>query len=96
MNTNTVKEITIEDSFISEFTEMMKRNIKELIKESCQVACAVYQMHVIEKMSAKEIADEFDTEVTFIDMYVQYYDLLLSWLSKVRALYKRSYLKVHF
>lgn len=78
MNTNTVKRATVEDSFISEFTEMMQRNIKELIKESCQVACAVYQMHVIEKMSAKEIAEEIDAKVTFIDMYVQYYDLLLS------------------
>ena len=54
MNTNTVIRTTIEGSFISEFTEMMQHNIKELIKESCQVACVVYQMHVIEKMSAKE------------------------------------------
>lgn len=78
METNIIRGITSEDSFMSEFAEMMQRNIKELIRESCQVACAVYQMHVIEKMSAKEIAEELDSKVNFIDLYVQYYDLLLS------------------
>lgn len=78
MEINITKGITSEDSFMSEFAEMMQRNIKELIKESCQVACAVYQMHVIEKMSADKIAEELDSKVNFINMYVQYYDLLLS------------------
>lgn len=78
METNITKGITSEDSFMSELAEMMQRNIKELIKESCQVACAVYQMHVIEKMLAKEIAEELDSKVHFIDLHVQYYDLLLS------------------
>lgn len=78
MDANIVREITSEDSFMSEFAEMMQRNIKKLIRESCQIACAVYQMHVIEKMSAKEIAEELDSKVNFIDLYVKYYDLLLS------------------
>jgi len=38
METNIIRGITSEDSFMSEFAEMMQRNIKELIKESCQVA----------------------------------------------------------
>lgn len=78
METNIFRGFTSEDSFMSEFAEMMQHHIKELIRESCQVACAIYQMHVIEKMSAKEIAEELDSKVNFIDLYVQYYDLLLS------------------
>lgn len=77
MKVKNYNKITVVDNFILEFSEMMQRNIKELIKESCQIACAVYHMHFAERMSSKEIAKELEIEENFIDMYVQYYNRLL-------------------